>query len=130
MEGCAATVVTWGSLGRGLLTGKFSPSSHFSKNDSRSRDPDFQGERFRRNLTLAQAVDSVSRQLGRTASQVALRWVLDTPHVGCALFGAKTADQVQINLGSLGWRLPEEHYRELERIPVAEEPENKVSLAA
>jgi aryl-alcohol dehydrogenase-like predicted oxidoreductase len=38
-------------------------------------------------------------------AQLALRWVMDKYSFACPLFGAKTADQVQDNLGAAGWNL-------------------------
>ena len=46
---------------------------------------------------------------GRTPAQVALNWVTNRPEVTSALIGARTVDQLEDNLGSVGWLLDPEH---------------------
>lgn len=104
------TAVTWGSLGRGILTGKFHAGSQFGEDDSRSRDAHFQGDQFTRNLATADRVRRVARDRRVPAAQVALRYAMDTPGAGCALFGAKTAEQVFENTGALRWTLTLQEY--------------------
>lgn len=109
----APTLVTWGSLGEGLLTGKYTAQSTFGTDDRRSRYPNFQGERFAANLRLVDRLKRIAGELGKSPAQTAVRWLLDTPGVGSVLFGAKTARQVDENLGAAGWRLPADAYNEL-----------------
>ncbi|MEX1027271.1 MAG: aldo/keto reductase [Candidatus Paceibacterota bacterium] len=120
------TAITWGSLGRGILTGKFDRRTTFRSNDSRSRDPDFVGERFLKNLEIADAVKNIARSRRVPTSQVALRFVLDTAGIGCSLFGAKTNEQVRENTESLQWELTSHEYASLQSlIGVCDEnPEN------
>ncbi|RUL87076.1 aldo/keto reductase [Tautonia sociabilis] len=107
------TVVTWGSLAQGLLTGKFTAGSTFDRDDRRHRYDNFSGDRFLRNLRVADAVREAAEGLGQTPAQVALRWVLDQPGVGVALFGAKRPEQVVDNAGALDRPLPAEVVRRL-----------------
>jgi len=109
-------LVTWGSLGQGLLSGKYGQRATFCEGDRRLRYDNFQGEKFQRNLRLVQEVQNIAAQIGRTPAQIALRWLLDTTSVGCALFGAKTSAQVEDNLGALGWQLPSDGYDRLEQL--------------
>jgi len=109
-----STLVTWGSLAQGLLTGKYGLSTTFSETDRRIRYDNFQGSKFTTNLRLVDTLCKVAKRLEKSPAQVALRWLLDTPGVGCVLFGAKTPEQVSENLGALGWSLPEQEYLELE----------------
>lgn len=112
-EKARITLVTWGSLAQGLLTGKFDAQSTFGHDDCRSRHEDFLGDRFRRNLEMVEALKRVAERFQTTPAQVALRWLLDTPGVGSVLFGAKSPAQVDDNLAATEWRLPDTEYREL-----------------
>jgi len=107
------TLVTWGSLAQGLLTGKYDSKTSFTEGDRRNRHENFEGAKFATNLRIVQAVRDVAARLGKTPAQVAIRWLLDTPGVGCVLFGAKNPAQVADNHGALGWNLPEREYSEL-----------------
>jgi myo-inositol catabolism protein IolS len=113
------TLVTWGSLARGLLTGKYDTNSRFGPDDTRGRDRHFQGETYRRNLALVDDLRGLAARRGVTLAQLALRWVLDSPGVGCALFGAKTAAQVEANVGALDWRLTAADCAEIQRLSLA-----------
>ncbi len=109
-----ATLVTWGSLAEGLLTGKYDACSTFAGGDRRRRYDNFRGAKFTENLRLVEGLRRVAHSLGRTPAQVALRWLLDTPGVGCALFGAKRPAQIEENVQAAGWRLSVAEYQALE----------------
>lgn len=101
-------LVAWGVLADGLLTAKFNPKSIFSADDHRSRLPAFKGNAFLVNLERVKKLQSVAKKHGVTLSQLALRWVMDRYQWACPLFGAKTAQQVEENLGASGWTLTDE----------------------
>ncbi|MBP7865769.1 MAG: aldo/keto reductase [Acidobacteria bacterium] len=98
-------LVAWGALADGLLSGKFNRETTFGDDDHRSRLAAFQGETFLRNLQAVDALREFAHGRGVTLAQLALRWVLDAFPFTCALFGVKTAAQVDENLGADGWRL-------------------------
>lgn len=107
-------LVTWGSLAQGLLTGKFNSQTKFNSEDRRARYDNFQGEKFLRNLSLVNILQGIARRLEMTPSQIAMRWLLDTPGVESVLFGAKTPRQVEENILAAGdWRLSDEDYQRL-----------------
>lgn len=97
--------LTYGSIAKGLLSGKFSLFSRFPDDDIRSRDVNFQGERFAKNIHLAAQVSEVGKKYEKSASQVAIRWLLQQPSVACTIVGAKHPQQVLDNLGAVGWSL-------------------------
>ncbi len=112
----AITLVTWGSLAEGMLTGKFTSTSTFERGDRRNRYKNFRGKSFTENLAMVRRVRDVATRLEKTSAQVALRWLLDSPSVGSVLFGAKTPRQVEDNLGALGWSLSSQDYALLESL--------------
>jgi aryl-alcohol dehydrogenase-like predicted oxidoreductase len=62
-----------------------------------------------RAFATADVVREIASELGRTPAQVALNWVTNRPEVTSALIGARTVDQLEDNLGSVGWLLDPEH---------------------
>ncbi|WP_327582396.1 aldo/keto reductase [Nonomuraea sp. NBC_00507] len=104
-EAYGMSVAAWGTLERGVLSGRYNdpgaPASRVS--------PDSLGDR---DLAAARAVVEVAGEVGATASQVALAWVLGRGvH---PIVGASSAEQLKDNLGAAGLALPEEAVRRLE----------------
>lgn len=98
-------ILTYSSLAQGLFSGKYGPDSKFEETDLRRRSDLFRGERFKSNLTLLERLRVVGERYGRTPAQAAIRWILEEPSVACALTGVKKPEQIEENLGALGWRL-------------------------
>jgi aryl-alcohol dehydrogenase-like predicted oxidoreductase len=76
--GAGLTVLSYGALCRGLLSGRMAADTKFDGDDLRKVDPKFQGKRFRQYLT---AVDELKRiaheRFGKSVLALAVRWVLD-----------------------------------------------------
>jgi len=99
-------VLTRVPLASGLLTGKFTRTSAFAPDDHRSFNR--HGEAFDRGETFAgldyeaglQAVEALRPLVpaGQTMGQMALRWILMSPAVTCAIPGAKRPQQVEENV--------------------------------
>ena len=72
------TVVSYGALCRGLLSGRMSANTKFEGDDLRKVDPKFQGERFRQYLAAVGEIEKLARErYGRSVLALAVRWVLD-----------------------------------------------------
>lgn len=100
--------IAYGPLAQGFLTGKYGLDAEFGDNDRRSRLAHFHGENLKRNLRLVERIKEVGQRYTKTPAQVALRWVLDNLQITCAIAGMKTPEQVEENVGALGWRLASE----------------------
>jgi aryl-alcohol dehydrogenase-like predicted oxidoreductase len=107
------TLVTWGSLAQGFLSGKYDENSVFDLSDRRSRSSyvNFHGEKLTQNLSMLRILKKISQEIGMTLPQLAIRWLLDTIPVGSVLFGAKNAEQVKDNLGIKNQNLNTVHYQ-------------------
>jgi myo-inositol catabolism protein IolS len=99
------TLVAWGALADGLLTGKFTANTRFLDDDHRSTMSEFTGDSSLGYFKCLGLLEQLATDRGRQVSQLALRWVLDLADVACSLFGAKTDIQVMENLGANGWSL-------------------------
>lgn len=105
------TPMTWGSLGQGILSGKYTKDTVFSSDDRRSRDVyvNFHGERFSRNLRIVEAVREVAGACDKPVPATAIRFILDYLARSVVLVGIKNKTQLRGNLESVDWQLsPEE----------------------
>ncbi len=107
-------VLCYGPLNKGLLTGKFDGTETFD--DLRARKPDFQGEQFRTNVEAVEQMRPIAEKLGKTLTQLALRFVMDHPAVHCAIVGTKNASQIEDAAGAMGWSLGREDYYDIRRL--------------
>ncbi len=110
------TLVAWGALADGLLTGKFTANTKFSDDDHRSSIPQFKEDAFLRYNRCLKSLEQLAVNRGRKVGQLALRWVLDFEPFTCSLFGAKTDIQVMDNLGADGWSLTQEELSTIDSI--------------
>jgi aryl-alcohol dehydrogenase-like predicted oxidoreductase len=68
--------VAFSPLGRGFLSGAIASAEALDADDYRRRLPRFQDANFRGNLGLLGELQAVAAELGATAAQVGLAWVL------------------------------------------------------
>jgi len=98
-------VIPWSPLGGGFLTGKYR-SGQRPPEDSRLAKQDLWGRLANeRNYSTLEAVEQVAKERGRPVSQVALAWVNQQRSVSSVIYGARTEEQNEQNLGTIGFRL-------------------------
>lgn len=112
------TPFTWGSLGQGILTGKYDANSSFGSNDRRSREVyvNFHGDKLLKNLDIVNKMRLIADSHNKPLSAVAIRFILDWIKESVVLVGAKRPSQIEGNLEGLDWRLTNEELFELDRI--------------
>ncbi len=112
------TPFTWGSLGQGILSGKYDKNCTFEANDRRSRDiyVNFHGEKLLKNLEIVEVLKEIAGETGKSVSSVAIRWILDYLKDSVVIVGAKTPKQVLQNAESLTFELTNEQITRLENI--------------
>lgn len=101
------TPLTWGSLGQGVLTGKYSANTCFESNDRRSREiyVNFHGEKFQQNLRIVEAMRPIAAAHGKSIAAVAIRFIMDYLPSSVVLCGAKRPDQILGNIQGADWQL-------------------------
>ena len=117
-EDLGLAALTWGSLGQGILTGKYGADVHFESNDRRSRTiyDNFYGEKLLKNLRIVDVMRPIAEKHGVTVSSVAVRWILDhLPH-SVVITGMKSPAQAEGNALALTFRLTEEETAALEEV--------------
>jgi aryl-alcohol dehydrogenase-like predicted oxidoreductase len=99
------TVLSYGALCRGLLSGRMTANSKFSGDDLRNVDPKFQGQRYAEYLAAVDELKKLARErFGKSVLALAVRWVLDQgPTV--ALWGARNPGQLDPIGGVEGWHI-------------------------
>lgn len=112
------TPLTWGSLGQGILTGKYGRDTVMDKNDKRSREtyPNFHGEKLQKNLDIVDEMKKMEPIYGKKPASIALRFILDYLPESVALVGVKRKSQVLSNCEALGWKLKREDLDLLDRV--------------
>ncbi|MEV1084202.1 aldo/keto reductase [Streptomyces sp. NPDC050211] len=99
-------VIPYSPLAGGVLTGKYSrddlTAANAASDDGTRKSFNLAlGSVNERNLALADVVKEVATELGRTPAQVGLAWTLQNPDVTAPIIGARTAAQLEDNLGAL-----------------------------
>jgi aryl-alcohol dehydrogenase-like predicted oxidoreductase len=109
--------LTYGSLCRGLLSGRMRADSEFRGDDLRRTDPKFRPPRYARYVTAVAALDRLARErYGKSVLALALRWVLDGPGVWSALWGARSPEQLAPLDDVVRWTLDDETERAIDDI--------------
>ncbi|MGH7779796.1 MAG: aldo/keto reductase [Candidatus Binataceae bacterium] len=122
-------VIPWSPLGGGFLTGKYH-SGEKPPEDSRLAKQDMWGRlRNERNYRTLEAAEQVAKERGRDIAQVALAWVNQQPGVSSVIYGARTTQQNEQNLGAIGLHLEESEMKVLDQAS-ALAPEYPVSMQA
>jgi aryl-alcohol dehydrogenase-like predicted oxidoreductase len=109
--------VVWSPLGWGRLTGKFrrgQPMPRENRLNSPSqagRGPQVSDDYL---YKVVDALDAVSREVGKTIAQVALNWLLERPSIASVIVGARNEEQLKQNLGAVGWKLTAEQVKKLD----------------
>jgi len=97
------STLTYGSLCRGLLSGKMNPGTEFQGDDVRKSDPKFQPPRYAQYLKAVERLDQ--QNYGKRVLELAVRWTLDQLFVTVALWGACHPDQLAPIADVGGWKL-------------------------
>jgi aryl-alcohol dehydrogenase-like predicted oxidoreductase len=92
-------------LAAGLLTGKYSAPPQFPAGDHRAGIYWFRGREFARRRAAIERLEPLAHRRGTSLATLALAWVLQRPGVSIVLAGARTAAQVDENLGAADLRL-------------------------
>jgi aryl-alcohol dehydrogenase-like predicted oxidoreductase len=97
-------VVPWSPLGMGMLTGKYSRADLAgAPAGAEGRKPQIlgSGRLTEKGVTVIEALQEVSKEVGKSPAQVAIAWVLANPAVTSPILGARTVAQLEDNLGAL-----------------------------
>lgn len=99
-------VLSYGSLGGGILTGKFTKRPKFDKDDKRGNFyPYFSKDTWPKSSALVDYLRIIGEKYDKPVAQVAINWTVAQPGITCALVGAKNAAQAEQNAQAGDWEL-------------------------
>ncbi|MBB3262230.1 aryl-alcohol dehydrogenase-like predicted oxidoreductase [Paraburkholderia bannensis] len=93
--------VPFSPLGKGFLTGKIDAGTAFNSDDFRGQIPRFTPEARQANQALVSLLKTVADRYGATPGQIALAWLLAQKRWIVPLFGTRSVDRFQENVGAL-----------------------------
>jgi aryl-alcohol dehydrogenase-like predicted oxidoreductase len=115
-ERTGLTLLSYGALCRGLLSGRMTLTTIFEGDDLRKTDPKFQTPRLLEYLAAVDALKALARErFGKSVLALAVRWVLDQGQT-IALWGARRPGQLDPIVDIDGWRIDEASRREIDAI--------------
>ena len=108
----------WGPLGSGVLTGRYKPEERVEPDatveaDGTRRSQVVKTSLSDRNLEIVAEVERVANEIEATPSQVAWRWLMQHPGRPLPVIGARTAEQLEDNLGAATVSLSEDQMTRL-----------------
>ncbi len=114
------TPITWGSLGQGILSGKYDKNSTFGADDRRSREiyVNFHGDKLLKNLEIVEVLKEIAQEVEKPVPAVAIRWILDYLTKSAVIVGIKNQQQLYGNMEALGWKLSKEQIQRLQQVSI------------
>lgn len=107
----------WSPLGWGRLTGKIQRGKPLPKvsrlHESKDSGPPIAEEIL---FNVVDVLLAIAEETGKTVAQIALNWLLQKPTVSSVIIGARTEEQLQQNLGAVGWNLSPEQVKKLDEV--------------
>ena len=108
-------IIPYSPLCQGILAGRFR-SLDDVPDDIRQSNQRLKPECFEQVQAVVDALEQIARKHDRTLAQTALRWLLDQDGVTAPIVGASRPEQVDDNLGALGWQLEPADRRHLSEV--------------
>jgi aryl-alcohol dehydrogenase-like predicted oxidoreductase len=111
-------VMTYSPLAVGLLSGIYLPGqsppsgSHWATRRKGRFPAVMQGAA----AEVISTVINLAGELGRTPAQLAFAWVLSHPEITVAISGSDSINQLNDNIGALGWRLDDSVRKKLDTV--------------
>ncbi|QKZ12997.1 aldo/keto reductase [Spirosoma sp. KUDC1026] len=107
--------MVWSPLSAGRLGGKYRRENPMPS-DSRIAQGGGEGPAIPEDYWygIIDVLDELAEEIGKTVAQVALNWVLQRPTVCNVIIGARNEEQMEQNLGAVGWNLSTEQIKRLD----------------
>ena len=110
------SILSYGPLGGGILTGKYKDPPVLSKGDVRS----FFYKYYREPLWgkvrgFVKVLEKIAEKRDVSTADVAINWVLRRDEVASCIVGCRTTKQLEVNIKAADWKLSEEELAEIEK---------------
>jgi len=111
------SIISYGSLAAGMLTGKYKEHPTFKKGDARNFFYRFFKKEYWPSVKrVVDEVEVIAKSYGVKPGHVAIAWILSHEVVAGAIFGARNGEQVRDNLDSSDLLLDEKDIERLNEI--------------
>ncbi len=114
-------IIPWSPLRGGWLSGKFkrgmdapAEGSRIEKAEKEGWSESWSAYNTERTWSIIDALMEVASETGKSAAQVAIRWLLQKPGVTAPIIGVRTLKHLQDNMGAAGWELTVDQMAKLE----------------
>lgn len=112
-------IMTYGTLGGGILTGNYRKLRTFEQTDSRNRFyPYFKEPLFSKAMELLTIMDQIAEERNVSLAQIAEKWVIQKRFVSSCIIGAQSRARVEENCRNLQWELTDNEIRRLESLRI------------
>lgn len=117
-------IIPWSPLRGGWLSGKFRREMAVPPEDTRIRMNEPSERTWTEEWTnynhaqtwhVIDTLLAIAQEAGKRPAQVALNWLLQRPGVTAPILGARTVEQLEENLGAVGWSLSPEQMESLNK---------------
>ncbi len=108
--------VAYSPLGRGYLSGQIRSQSDLTPGDWRLTNPRFSEEAMAKNSQLTALVDEVAKDIGATAAQVSLAWLLSRDAQLAVIPGTRKTERLEENWRAQDITLSTAHLERLEAL--------------
>ena len=110
------SVVGWGPLGAGVLTGKHTRGGSGDVDSKRTAANESRGRLSDKSLAIARAVDEVADEAGASSAQVAMAWVRAQGYRYIPIVGARKVEQIVDSMGCVDVTLSEGQLAKLDEV--------------
>lgn len=109
-------VMTYGSLGGGILSGAIRKLETYAAGDSRNRFyKHFQEPTFSKIMKVLETMDQISADRNQVPlSQIAINWAAQKPFVSTCIVGAQSRRKIEENAAGFDWELTEKECAQLD----------------
>ena len=112
-------IMTYVTLGVGILTGNYRKLRTFEQTDSRNRFyPYFKEPLFSKAMELLTIMDQIAEERNVSLAQIAEKWVIQKRFVSSCIIGAQSRARVEENCRNLQWALTDNEIRRQESVRI------------
>ncbi len=106
-------IISYSPLASGVLTGKYDENTRFKDWRGRGIIGNFTGEIYASHIKKVKQVAKIAKRNKKTLAQLAINWLLHQQGVSTAIVGVKNSNQVEQNIGAVGWDIPDSDLNEI-----------------
>jgi aryl-alcohol dehydrogenase-like predicted oxidoreductase len=107
-------ICPWSPLGGGFLTGKYKRQGNTGAGEGRLTKGSPFNKFTENNWRILEVLLGASEELGKPAAQVAIQWAVTQPGITSTILGASTLAQLNDNLASLEFTIPDDLRKRLD----------------